>query len=100
MQIAHVSTGVAVFFFFPLAMRDDGGTTACLESKQQTLARGKGGQGGASQTVITTLLPTEHMVLTHTLVFFSSGVESRTAMLDKIWMWRGNFGPSSTMGCM
>jgi hypothetical protein len=43
---------------------------------------------------------TEHMVLTHTLVFFSSGVESRTAMLHKIWMWRGNFGPSSTMGCM
>jgi len=39
MQIAHVSTGVAVFFFFPLAMRDDGGTTACLESKQQTLAQ-------------------------------------------------------------
>jgi hypothetical protein len=38
MQIAHVSTGVAVFFFFPLAMRDDGGTTACLESRS-TLAR-------------------------------------------------------------
>ena len=30
-----------------------------------------------SQSVITTLLPTEHMVHTHTLVFFSSGVESR-----------------------
>ena len=98
MQIAHVSTGVAVFFFFPLAMRDDGGTTACLESKQQTLARRQGGARGGQ--VITTLLPTEHMVLTHSLVFFSSGVESRTAMLDKIWMWRGNFGPSSTMGCM
>ena len=36
MQIAHVSTGVAVFFFFPLAMRDDGGTTACLESQEHT----------------------------------------------------------------
>ena len=29
-----------------------------------------------SQPVTTTLLPTEHMVHTHTLVFFSSGVES------------------------
>ena len=98
MQIAHVSTGVAVFFFFPLAMRDDGGRRRASSPSSRHLHVGKGGQGGGQ--VITTLLPTEHMVLTHTLVFFSSGVESRTAMLDKIWMWRGNFGPSSTMGCM
>ena len=30
-----------------------------------------------SQSFYHTLLPTEHMVHTHTLVFFSSGVESR-----------------------
>ena len=39
-----------------------------------------------SQSVITTLLPTEHMVHTHTLVFFSSGVESRHLFV----FWQGS----------